>query len=279
MKNIKLILSFVLLAVVAVSCSIPDGIDQDTTVNTPASSNLNAVFNISNDNSGNVSITPTGESITKFIVDFGDGSGTEASTTLSPGDKATHSYPEGDFTVTVTGMNVAGEKTSQTFPLTVTYRAPENLTVTPTVTGYDVTVSADAQYANSYLVYYGDATDEVGTPMALGETLPAHTYAAAGTYDLKVVALSGGAATTETTVPVTIYDPFQLPITFDNPNANYFFGTFDDWGTQQFATVDNPNKSGIDTSDKVGSIYQWPCSLEWDLQPVEPILLIFQREK
>ena len=65
-----------------------------------------------------------------------------------------------------------------------------------------------------------------------------------------VVALSGGAAKTEKITPVTIMDPFGLPITFEQSTVDYFFGTFG--GGQQFAKVANPNPSGLNTSATVG---------------------------
>jgi hypothetical protein len=65
-----------------------------------------------------------------------------------------------------------------------------------------------------------------------------------------VVALSGGVARSELKTPVTIYDPFALPIDFDQSTVQYFFGTFG--GGQNFATVANPNPSGINTTANVG---------------------------
>ena len=67
--------------------------------------------------------------------------------------------------------------------------------------------------------------NETGTPLATGAEVT-HTYANAGDYNVKVVALSGGAAKSEKITPVTIYDAFGLPITFDEPHINDFFGTF-----------------------------------------------------
>lgn len=250
MKNIKIIASLALLLFVGIGCSKSE--DGATSITTPVSQNLNANLSVSNDNSGNVTITPTGEGAVSYEVVYGDGSGSDASAVVMPGDNTTHSYAEGDYTVSIIASNLAGEKTTATYPLNVTYRAPENLKVNPAVDGYNVMVSAEAQYANSFKVYYGDMDGETGTSFGLGETAPAHTYAKSGTYDVRVVALSGGAATSETTIPVTIFDPFGLPITFDNPNVNYFFGTFDDIGQQQFSTVENPNKAELNTSENVG---------------------------
>lgn len=253
MKKIKLFYCSGLMLILAMACTVPDGIDKDTSfLETANLENLSADFEISDDNSGNVKITPTSEGATLYTVNFGDGTGSDASATLKPGESAMHSYPEGEYTVTITARNIAGEEVSEDFPLSIIYKAPENLAVNHSVDGYDVTVSAEADFANSFLVFYGDVENEVGTPMAVGETLPAHTYSEAGVYDVRVVAQSGGVATSETTVPVTVFDPFKLPVTFDEQWVNYFFGTFDDWGIQAFETVENPEKSGINTSDKVG---------------------------
>ncbi|NJW52129.1 PKD domain-containing protein [Salinimicrobium oceani] len=245
MKKIKILFGFFALLTFAVGCSLEDGIDGDTSfLNSINTENIDAIFEITNDNSGNVTITPTGEGVTRYKVIYGDGSGSDGAVTLSPGQSTTHSYAEGSYTVTVVGMNLAGEEVSQDFPLTVTYRAPENVTVT---TSGNMQVSASADYAESFLVYYGDVENETGTPLAVGETLPPHTYPATGApFTLRVVALSGGAATTEVAKEL-----FGLPITFER-EGGAFFGTFDDWGQQAFEVVDNPASSGLNTSAKVG---------------------------
>src|SRR5690606_20765613 len=158
--------------------------------------------------------------------------------------------PEGSYTVTITAADIAGNTSTTTYPLSLTYREPENLVIN--ITG-DAEVSAEADYANSFLVYYGDVANEVGTPMAVGETLPAHIYPAGGPYDLRVVALSGGAAKIE-----AVKTLFGFPLTFESPTMDYFFGTF---GNVAFSKVDNPKASGINTSAKVGK-YEKPTGAE-----------------
>lgn len=244
MKKLRIIPGFLFLLAVATSCTVEDGIDKDTSfLKTANTENLNALFDITNDNSGNVTVTPSAQGATSYTIDFGHGD----PATVTPGMNATHSYPEGEYTVAITAQNVGGGETTEEFPLSVVYRAPENLSVSPGVDGYDVTISAEADYANSFTVYYGDVENEEGTPMAVGETLPPHTYAEDGIYNVRVVANSGGAATTETIVPVAVYVPFILPVDFENL---YFFGTFGDG--QGFETVENPDKSGINTSEMAG---------------------------
>ena len=111
MKNFKII-SGSLLLVFAMACSIPDGIEEDTSfLNTAAAENLSTVFDISNDNSGNVVITPTAQGATSFVVNYGAGSGSDGSVTLKSGESTTYSYPEGEYTVSVTAKNIEPLKT------------------------------------------------------------------------------------------------------------------------------------------------------------------------
>ena len=243
MKKTTIIFGLFTLMLGSVGCD-KEGIDSDTSfLSTAATISTGKIFDISNDNSGNVKITPTGEGSSSYTVKFGQGTGTAAQTEVKPGFSTTHAYPEGSYTVTIVSKDLAGKETTTTYPLQVTYRAPENLIVSTTD---ETKVKASALYAKSFLVYYGDVANEVGTPMAIGQELPAHTYpATGGPFTLKVEALSGGAA--KTTYTKTL---FGLPIDFENANVEYFFGTFG--GNQQFATVANPNPSGLNTSAKVG---------------------------
>ena len=243
----KLFINFLgVLAVLALTfgCSKQDGIDSDLTfLNSATSGNFTNIFDISDDNSGIVKITPLGDGFSKSIVNFGHGTGATSMAEVKPGASTSYVYPEGTYNVVVDYYDIVGKVTSVTYPLTVTYRAPENLKVT--LSG-ETKVKASALYAKSFLVYYGDKANEAGVPMAIGEELPPHTYpATGGPFTLKVVALSGGAATTTYTKVL-----FTLPIDFEHPNIDYFFGTFG--GGQKFEKVDNPDKSGLNTSTKVG---------------------------
>jgi hypothetical protein len=236
--------SLLLVAMLASGCTELDGIELDTSfLDTASAGNLSKIVEISDDNSGNVKITPTGEGFSSAVVHFGHGTGSAASATLSPGQSVVHAYPEGSYTAVIDYVDIAGKTTSQSFPVQLTYRAPENLVIS--LSG-EMRVKAEALYAKSFLVYYGDVANEVGTPMGIGEELPPHTYpAAGGPFTLRVVALSGGAATTTATKTL-----FGFPIDFEHPDVDYFFGTFG--GGQQFETVANPNPSGLNTSANVG---------------------------
>jgi len=251
MKKTNLIYGLLFLLMAGTGCSKDDGISNDLAfLGTAGSSDISNFFTISNDNSGMVKITPNGTGVTKYTVQFGDNTGGTSSQNILPGESAQHIYPEGNYTVTILAYDIAGKSISSTYPLTLTYRAPENLQIN--VAG-DVRVSATALYANSFTVYYGDVPNETGTPLAVGATLPPHVYPAGGPYTLRVVANSGGVATTSATKVM-----FGLPLSFEVAGMNYFFGTF---GGVNFSTVNNPNASGLNTSSKVGR-YEKPNGAE-----------------
>jgi hypothetical protein len=249
MKKITITLGLLVLIAGITGCK-KDGIDKDTSfLSTASTVSTGKVFDITNDNSGKVTITPTGAGVSSFVVKFGHGTGTSAEATVKPGYNTSHNYPEGSYTVEIVSKSLSGQETSNKYPLQLTYRAPEKVAINTEASGLTIKVSATALYAASYLVYFGDVANETGTPLAAGAKAP-HTYAANGTYTVKVVALSGGAAKTEATKDVTVTDPFGLPISFESATINYFFGTFG--GGQQFAKVANPDASGLNTSAKVG---------------------------
>jgi hypothetical protein len=256
MHNIKFLYSLAFIALMLTACD-KEGIDDDTSFVTgaPAASGVDKVITISNDNSGLVTIQPTGTGISSNTINFGHGTGAGATAQVAPGASASHIYPEGNHTITVISKDIAGRETTNTYPISVTYRAPEEVEAAISHNANSVSVKASALYASSYLVYFGDAVNEVGTPLAADGTV-FHEYAAEGKYNVRVVAISGndtysGAAKTEKVNEVTIAPfSFRLPITFDEPGVNYFFGTFGD--NQQFATVANPDPGGLNTSAKVG---------------------------
>lgn len=249
----KIILSFAILSMLAITgCSTPDGIDSSTSsLNSAEAGNIDRIFDISTDNSGLVKITPIGEGVSRFEVVLGHGSTDPIS--VNPGGNVSHNYPEGSYTVTIISYDIAGNATTNTYPLQVTYVAPVNLNVNQSFAGTTLTLTATADYANGMLVTWGDGgSGEVPTVMSgsLGSpfTAPGHTYAP-GVYTLTVTALSGGAATTTVTYPITVFAPFSLPITYESPIQNYGIGgTF---GGVSVAVVANPFPGGINTSANV----------------------------
>lgn len=250
----KIILSLAIFSLVmTTSCSTPDGIDSDlSAIDTTNPDQYNKIFDISTNNSGLVKITPIAQGVTKSIVTVGHGTGDPI--TVYPGGFASHNYPEGNYTVTIESFDVAGNSVENQYPLQVTYVAPTDVQVTQNFAGTTLNLTAEAVNANGMQVIWGDGgAGEVPTPMTGPNadgifTAPPHTYAP-GVYTLTVTALSGGAANTTQTFPVTVFAPFGLPITYESPIQNYGVGgTFGGVGT---AKVANPFPGGINTSDTV----------------------------
>ena len=260
MKKYYKIIFALLLTLAYVSCESDDDslLDLDQI---QAPSNLGASFQIMQDNSGLVTVTPKGESANMFTVDFGDGSA--VSSEIRPGENVNHVYAEGNYEVLITGTNLNGVSATGIQPLTVSFRQPENLALSITRAeddNYTITVSAEADFAAMFEVYFGDVDDEEPTPLMIGEAV-SHTYEAVGEYEVRVVALSGCAASLEETQTVSITDPLFLPIDFESETLNYTFYNFGGGEGAGAPVIDNPDPSGINTSDKVAS-YTKPAGSE-----------------
>ncbi|MFN8337950.1 MAG: hypothetical protein U0T36_02930 [Saprospiraceae bacterium] len=254
MKIAKYIIGAFVLFTLTFSCTEQDGLDDDLAfLKSQTSNSLSKVFDISNDNSGLVKITPIGNGFNRAIVNFGHGTGAAASAEVKSGASTNYTYPEGNYNVVIDYYDIVGNKTSASYPLTVTFRAPEEIKPNISISNNGVSVKATALYAKSFVVYFGEDANETGTPIGLTDNAT-HVYKAAGTYNIKVVALSGGAAKSEVVTPKEITfsaNPFALPITFDDAAVKYFFGTFG--GGQAFNKVENPDKTGIiNKTDSVG---------------------------
>jgi hypothetical protein len=212
---------------------------------------LSALFEITQDNTGLVTITPGGESVSYFDVYYGDATSTPAK--VAPGKNTQHNYAEGTYNIKVVAHNLAGKTAEYTKQLTVTFRAPENLQVTTTIdpsNGFKLDVSATALYETNFKVYFGLGPTEVPVSFNEGQTI-SYVYAAPGTYNVRVVALSGGAATTELTRSITIINPVNLPLGFEAAPSNYAFVNFDGGNA---TVITNPQVNGINTSAQTGQM-------------------------
>ena len=261
MKKLKYLLNVFLASALIFACveEIENNIDFVETIQAPT--NVSAMISITQDNTGVVTITPTGEGVVSYTVDFGDGS--DSSDSVNPGNSVVNTYPEGTYEAIITAVGLNGEVTSTVVSVVVSYSAPENLLVTiNNVPGnaFDITVSASADLAASFEVYFGDqGADEAPTPLQIGETLT-YTYSNVGEYTVTVVALSGGAATTEYSEVVTIVNPLLMPIDFEDPTLNY---SFVDFGNAQSTVIPNPDPSGINTSSTVAQSVKFSGSEVW----------------
>ncbi|TKC00621.1 hypothetical protein [Pedobacter cryophilus] len=252
MNTIKYFFSIVLLFTITVGCQ-KENYDDISFINSASpSGKLTALFDITQDNTGLVTITPNGEGVTTYDIYYGHGAATPVK--VAPGKSTQHVYPEGVYTVKIVGYNAKGETTEATQQLTVSFKAPENLEVTAVIdaaNNFKVNVSAKALYETLFKVYYGDGgVNEVPVSFLEGETV-SHTYASVGSYTLKVEALSGGAAKTVFTKVIIITDPVLLPITFQSTTVDYSFNNF---AGGVVTVINNTQPNGINTSTRVGKM-------------------------
>ncbi|TCI90654.1 hypothetical protein [Tenacibaculum sp. M341] len=212
-----------------------------------APANIAATYDISQDNTGLVTITPTADGATEFKVFLGDGTSDPVS--LKVGESLQHMYAEGTYTITIEAYNIAGDKAEATQELVVSFKAPENLMVTISnnaSVSKQVDIVATADFATVYEFYSGEAgvtqpvaTANIGDPIS-------YQYQNPGMYDVKVVAKGAAIQTAEymETFEVTeILQPIASAPTPPNRNASdviSIYGsaytnvmgtdTFPDWG-------------------------------------------------
>ncbi len=159
-------------------------------------SNVSASFDITQDNTGLVTITPTGEGAISFVIDYGDGSAVSSS--IKTGGSVQHTFKEGNHTLKVTATGLNNLTTTAEVSLTVSFNAPENLQVTienDTAVSKKVNVTATADWATVFDFISGESGADPVTAN-IGETA-SFTYKEAGTYTVKVVARGAAIATTE----------------------------------------------------------------------------------
>jgi len=261
MRKLKYLLNIFIASILVFACveEIENNIDFVETISVPT--NVSAMISVTQDNTGVVTITPTGEGVVSYSVNFGDG--LNLSESINPGNSAVNTYPEGTYDATIIAVGLNGEITETVVSVVVSYSAPENLVVTiNNVPGnaFDITVSASADLAASFEVYFGDqGADEAPTPLQIAENLT-YTYSVVGQYTVTVVALSGGAATTEYTEVVNIVNPLLMPIDFEDATINY---SFTDFGNAQSTVIPNPDPTGVNTSSTVGQSVKFNGSEVW----------------
>ena len=199
MKSIKNILSIALVLLVFAGCEKDTFNDLSFLETASAPANLNPFFNITQDNTGLVTITPNGEGATAYDIYYGHGPATAVR--VLPGASITHVYPEGVYSVRSVAYGISGKISDTTTQLTVSFRAPENLKVTiknDLAISKQVNVTATADFAVAYDVYFGENATAAPVVGTIGSTVT-YKYQNPGTYTIRVVAKSGGVKTTQYT--------------------------------------------------------------------------------
>jgi len=193
MKNFKYILTSFLAVLLVFTCANED--DDTNYVNQiEAPQNISALITVTQDNTGLVTITPLGEGVVSFKVNYGDGS--ELSEDLNPGESTQHTYEEGVYNAIIVATGLNGKTTSVTQEVVVSFQAPQNLVVTienDATISKQVNINADADFALSYEVNFGDGSDPIMTNF---EEPYSYQYTDAGIYTITVTAFSAAIETT-----------------------------------------------------------------------------------
>ena len=216
MKVLKYILSTFLLTALIFACTQDDLGSTDLSVEAPT--NISALFQIAQDNTGDVTIIPSGEGAVSYVIDFGDNSET---TTVNSGKSITHTYAEGSYSVIITATGITGLTTEVANDIVVSFKAPENLVVSienDAAISKQVNVTATADYAISYEVYFGEEGNDTPVTGNNGETV-SYTYQEAGTYTIKIVSMSGAVETTEYTEEFVVTAILQPLTKANNPTS------------------------------------------------------------
>lgn len=193
-NSIKITLS---LLFILVACT-EDLRDTSFVDDITAPANVSAVYNITQDNSGSVTITPNADGAVSYEVFFGDG--TAAPAIVSQGGSAKHVYAEGNYNIKVVAVNLNKVKTEVSQQLIVSFKAPQNLVVVienDAAVSKKVNITANADFATMFEFSSGETG--VTQPVVsgnIGQTI-SYTYQNAGTYDVSVEAKGGAIQTTK----------------------------------------------------------------------------------
>lgn len=197
MKALKYFLGAVLIIATVWSCTEEEFGSTYFVSTATAPSNITAFFNVTQDNTGTVTIIPNGEGAVSYEVYFGDNTAEPAK--VLQGKSAAHVYAEGNYEVKIVAINITGLKTESVLPLVVSFKAPENLEVVITndiAASKKVNVTASADFAILFDVYFGEAGNDEPVSANNGETA-SYVYQEAGTYTIRVVSKSAAIQTTE----------------------------------------------------------------------------------
>ena len=214
MKKINNILTFIFAFVTLISCQ-EDFMDEiDFKIVAP--SEVSANFQITQDNTGLVTITPTALNVISFDVDFGDGS--TVASGIAPGKSVKHTFTEATHNVKVTAKGMNNLKTSSEVQLVVSFKAPENHVVSISndkTVSKKVNVVATADFATTFDFISGEL-DAAAVSANIGETA-SFIYKEAGTYSVKVTAKGGAIATTDYTADFEVTALLQPTVSAPEP--------------------------------------------------------------
>ena len=194
MNMIRYTIGLCLIAMTVFTCA-DDEKNIDFLNSASAPSELDMQFHVTQDNTGLVTITPLGEGVVVFDIDFGDG--TEEPVSIENGESVTHVYEEGTYTVSATAYGVTGLSSTISKELVVSFQAPTNISVNienDPVVSKQVNVTVSADFAVYFEVYSGETGVIDPVTANIGETAIVQ-YNEAGFYDITIVVLGAAIET------------------------------------------------------------------------------------
>ena len=247
MKILKYIFSLSVVLFALTACS-DDQKDINFSTSVEAPSELAMLFQVTQDNTGVVSITPTAQGAVEFDIHFGDD--TSDPVNFTNGQSTTHTYVEGTYTVSAVAYGVTGLETTLEQELVVSFQAPSNLEVVienDSAISKRVNITASADFAVSFDVTAPGTTEETPSPVTgnIGDTVFLD-FTESGTYTITIEAMGGAVETTVYTEDFEV-TAIEAPVTpaptppsradedvisifssvyNDIPDTNYF----PDWG-------------------------------------------------
>ena len=218
MKIFKIISSLVLALGFLTACSERE-LDTLFIDNVAPPSDLSILMEVSQDNTGTVTLTPFGTGVASYSIVPGDNA--EMYTMLKPGNNVKHIYKEGEYEVILLAYGLNSQAVGLKKNLVVSFDPPENLVVTienDAAVSKRVNVTATADNSQNFDVYFG--VEGVDTPITgnIGEVV-SYTYQDAGLYTIRVVAKGAAIQTTEYTEDFEVTAILQPLTSAPNPAA------------------------------------------------------------
>ncbi|WP_224491274.1 hypothetical protein [Robertkochia flava] len=227
-----------------------------------APTDLAVAFDIAQDDSGNVTVTPTASGATSFMIYFGD-TEDETPVVVAPGESADHTYAEGVYTMKVVAEGMTGLTSELNKEVNISFTKPSNLILDIQTTNLTANITPSAENAAAYDVYFGAAEDEEPATIMDGETA-SFTYAEEGAYTIRVVARGASSQTTETSIilniSITTSETLSLPLNFESETLTYPWGGF---GGANPSIVSNPDVSAGNASNTVLQLEKTAGSEVW----------------
>jgi len=197
-----------------------------------APTNVAAAYDITQDNTGLVTITPSADGASSFEIYFGDNTADPA--VLSQGDNVQHVYAEGSYEVRIVASSINGKTTEATQQLVVSFKAPENLVVVienDAAISKQVNITANAHFATMFAFNSGETG--VTQPVVTGNigSTVSYQYANPGTYSVSVTAKGAAIATTDFAVDfevTEILEPTEAAPTPPTKNDEDVISIFSD---------------------------------------------------